>query len=154
MSKAASPISRRERRARARLEPGARPRSVRTRRAPRRIGLTGLALTSIAAMALGLVAIVFAGGLKPGGTAELAMPSTSYAGVAGAAFRTCIQRGDVRQPIRAGTAAAARAGIVSTPTLVINGTSMVGVPNYDQLRSLIEQLGAPTGSPRASSTAP
>ena len=58
------------------------------------------------------------------------------------AFDACFARGDVRPPIRQQTAAAAAAGISSTPTLVVNGQSVVGVPEYEQLAALIRQLAA------------
>jgi hypothetical protein len=45
------------------------------------------------------------------------------------------------------------AGISSTPTLIVNGQSMVGVPQYAQLAELIRQQAsaAPSG---AASTEP
>ena len=58
------------------------------------------------------------------------------------AFDACIARGDVRAPIREQTAAALAAGISSTPTLLVNGQPVVGVPEYDQLATLIRQLAA------------
>ena len=56
------------------------------------------------------------------------------------AFDACLARNDVRDPIRLQTAAAAAAGIISTPTLVVNGQPIVGVPQYEQLATLIQQL--------------
>jgi protein-disulfide isomerase len=62
--------------------------------------------------------------------------------------------GDVRSPITAQTRAAAAAGIGSTPTLVINGQSMVGVPKYDDVANLIRQLAASPAPSPAPSQAP
>jgi protein-disulfide isomerase len=56
------------------------------------------------------------------------------------AFHTCQARTDIRQPIQDRTAAAEAAGISATPTLVINGQSITGVPQYDQLHAQITQL--------------
>jgi len=64
-----------------------------------------------------------------------------------AAWDTCFANADTRTPIVAGTAAAAGAGISSTPTLVVNGQAMVGVPKYDELAALIRQLAAPSAAP-------
>lgn len=61
-----------------------------------------------------------------------------------AAWDACMA-GAVRAPITEQTRAAAAAGIKSTPTLVINGQSMVGVPKYDELANLIRQLAASPG---------
>jgi protein-disulfide isomerase len=65
------------------------------------------------------------------------------------AFRACLQRPAVRQAVRDRTAAGLSAGVASTPTLVINGQTVVGVPDYVQLRDLIERL-AGAASPRPS----
>jgi protein-disulfide isomerase len=55
----------------------------------------------------------------------------------------CVARGDVRATIRSETSAALGKGINSTPTLVLNGQSMQpGVPSYDDLATLINQLAA------------
>jgi protein-disulfide isomerase len=72
------------------------------------------------------------------------------AGVAEAAWQACIARTDIRKPITDLTASSAAVGINSTPTLRINGTAMVGVPDYDELAALIRQLAAaasPTAAP-------
>jgi len=61
----------------------------------------------------------------------------------------CLARAEVRQAIRDQTASALAAGITSTPTLRINGTVAVGVPDYDRLAALIGQLAA-SASPAAS----
>jgi protein-disulfide isomerase len=75
------------------------------------------------------------------------------------AFDACFARTDIRQPIIDRTKTAAAAGISSTPTLVLNGQSLVGVPQYDQLHTVIANLAAaatpqpsaaPTGSPTPS----
>lgn len=65
----------------------------------------------------------------------------------------CMARSDVRPATKARTAAALAAGVSSTPTLVVNGQSIVGVPAYDQLAQLIRQLAA-AASPAPGSTAP
>ena len=67
------------------------------------------------------------------------------AGLDRAAWEACLAQPDLRTPITARTNAALAAGINSTPTLVINGQSFVGVPNYDQLAALIRQLAASPG---------
>ena len=59
-----------------------------------------------------------------------------------AAFDACIGRNDVRTEVRSTTTAAAAAGIDRTPTLVVNGQRIVGVPQYAQLADLIRQLAA------------
>jgi protein-disulfide isomerase len=66
-----------------------------------------------------------------------------------AAWDTCFARDDVRPPIAARTKAAVADGISSTPTLMVNGQRLVGVPKYDELATLIRQLAsspAPTAS--------
>jgi protein-disulfide isomerase len=57
-------------------------------------------------------------------------------------FDACIARADIRAAIREQTAAALGAGISSTPTLLVNGQPVVGVPEYEQLAALIRQLAA------------
>ena len=70
------------------------------------------------------------------------------AGVDRAAWDACFARADVRSTIQASTTSAIAAGINSTPTLIVNGQSVVGVPNYDQLAALIRQLaGVGASSP-------
>jgi protein-disulfide isomerase len=76
------------------------------------------------------------------------------AGVSGAdiaAWQACFTRDDIRATIRQDTSVATGKGISSTPTLVINGESMVGVPSYDKLAARIRELAggstAPTASP-------
>ena len=64
------------------------------------------------------------------------------------AFRACLARPDVRAAITNQTRTAMAAGIQSTPTLMVNGQAVVGVPQYEQLAALIRQLAAPpTASP-------
>jgi protein-disulfide isomerase len=65
-----------------------------------------------------------------------------------AAWDACMAGGDVRPPITAQTSAAVAAGINSTPTLVINGQRIVGLPKYDEVANLIRQLSSsPAPSP-------
>lgn len=78
------------------------------------------------------------------------------AGLDRQAWDACFARNDVRPKITAQTSAAFAAGVGSTPTLVVNGQSIVGVPKtYDQLAILIQQLAAeasagPSASPAQS----
>jgi protein-disulfide isomerase len=58
------------------------------------------------------------------------------------AFDACIARSDVRDEVRSTTSTALGSGIQSTPTLVVNGQRIVGVPQYAQLADLIRQLAA------------
>ena len=58
------------------------------------------------------------------------------------AFDACFGRDDVRAPIRAQTAAATATGITSTPTLLVNGQPVVGVPEFEPLAALIRELAA------------
>ena len=67
------------------------------------------------------------------------------AGVDRTAWDACIARDDIRPSIDAQTSAAVAAGIGSTPTLVLNGQSIVGVPKYDDLVRLIQQLAGSPG---------
>lgn len=67
------------------------------------------------------------------------------------AWQACFARDDVRAAIRQATTAAQGKGINSTPTLVINGQSMVGVPNYDQLAARIRALAGASPAPSAAS---
>jgi len=72
------------------------------------------------------------------------------AGAAGAylaAFDACYARTDVRPPIRARTAASATSGVTVTPTLVINGQTVVGVPDYAELSAYLRSLVTPSPSP-------
>ena len=66
------------------------------------------------------------------------------------AFEACVARPDVRASITQQTSTALAAGIQSTPTLMVNGQAVVGVPPYDQLATLIRSLAAapsPTPGP-------
>jgi protein-disulfide isomerase len=64
-----------------------------------------------------------------------------------AAWDACVSGADQRQAIRSATASAAGAGIGSTPTLIVNGESIVGVPRYDDLAALIRRhAGEPAAS--------
>jgi protein-disulfide isomerase len=61
-------------------------------------------------------------------------------------WKACVARGDVRPPITSRTQAAIGRGINSTPTLVVNGQSVVGVPDYDQLAATIRSMASPAPS--------
>jgi protein-disulfide isomerase len=81
------------------------------------------------------------------------------------AFHTCQAGSGIHQPILDATAAAAKAGVSSTPTIVVGGQVIPGVPDYAQLHSVILQLAAqatptaapataaPSGSPAAPASA-
>ena len=75
------------------------------------------------------------------------------AGLDRPAWDACMPRSDVRPAIKARTSAAVAAGVSSTPTLVVNGQSIVGVPAYDQLAQLVRQLAA-AASPAPATIAP
>lgn len=68
------------------------------------------------------------------------------AGLDRAAWDACLARADVRPAIESATTTSLGAGINSTPTLVVNGQKVVGVPNYDELAALIRSM-APAPSP-------
>jgi protein-disulfide isomerase len=68
------------------------------------------------------------------------------AGVDRTAFDACYARSDIRPPIRARTAASATTGVTATPTLVINGQTIVGVPDYSKLSALLRSLITPSPS--------
>jgi protein-disulfide isomerase len=63
-----------------------------------------------------------------------------------ATWDACLARTDLRSPITSRTQAAAAAGVHSTPTLMVNGQPLVGVPDYDQLAALIRSLSAPASA--------
>jgi protein-disulfide isomerase len=67
------------------------------------------------------------------------------AGLDMTAFHTCDARSDVRQAIRQATTDAASTGLTATPTLVINGKTATGVPQYADLKSYLTQLLASIG---------
>lgn len=64
------------------------------------------------------------------------------AGVDKTAFDACLAGPEVRAAITNQTNTALGSGVNSTPTLIVNGQSIVGVPQYDQLAGLIRQLAA------------
>jgi len=66
------------------------------------------------------------------------------AGAEPAALQACLARGDVRAAISAQTTAAIGQGIQSTPTLVVNGVRVVGVPAYADLAELIRRSSQTT----------
>lgn len=72
------------------------------------------------------------------------------AGLEPSAFETCIARQDVRATVRSDTSSAAARGIDSTPTLVVNGSYVVGVPDYDRLADLIRSSSGGSSSIGAS----
>lgn len=65
------------------------------------------------------------------------------AGLDLAAFEACVAGDEERQAVRTATSAALAAGIGSTPTLLVNGQKVVGVPDYAQLAALIRSLASP-----------
>ena len=71
------------------------------------------------------------------------------AGVDATKFDECVAGDSVRAGIRSATSAALTAGISSTPTLIVNGQPMVGVPNYAELAALIRQQASPAPSTAA-----
>lgn len=58
------------------------------------------------------------------------------------AWSSCIGRTDLRTAVTAATRSALAAGVNSTPTLIVNGQSLVGLPDYAKLADLIHQLAA------------
>ncbi|HEX3265059.1 MAG TPA: thioredoxin domain-containing protein [Candidatus Limnocylindrales bacterium] len=62
----------------------------------------------------------------------------------------CVAADQHRDAVKAGTRQAVGAGISSTPTLVVNGERVVGVPDYDTLASLIRRQAGEPASPAAS----
>jgi len=64
------------------------------------------------------------------------------AGLDSGAWTACIARTDVAQGVKNETAAAHQAGLQYTPTLIVNGHMLVGVPAYADLAALIRQLAA------------
>jgi protein-disulfide isomerase len=72
------------------------------------------------------------------------------------AWDACISRADIRSAVDAATQAAVAAGFNRTPTLVVNGQTLVGVQDYAKLADLIRQRAAaasPGASPAAASPA-
>ena len=74
------------------------------------------------------------------------------AGLDRTAWDACVARTDVRAPITSRTQAARSRGISSTPTLLVNGQAVVGVPNYDTLAAMIHSLAGSSASPGASAS--
>jgi protein-disulfide isomerase len=70
-------------------------------------------------------------------------------GVDVTAWQACFARDDIRATIRQDTTVATGKGVSSTPTLVINGESMVGVPDYDKLAARIRELAGGSPAPTA-----
>jgi protein-disulfide isomerase len=64
------------------------------------------------------------------------------AGLEPTAFAACLGRSDVRSAIRSQTNSAMGQGIQSTPTLIVNGARVVGVPAYADLADLIRRSAA------------
>ncbi len=69
------------------------------------------------------------------------------AGIDRQAWDACFAGNDVRPPITSRTNVAMGQGVRSTPTLVVNGQPVVGVPSYDQLAGLIRSLASAAPSP-------
>jgi protein-disulfide isomerase len=69
------------------------------------------------------------------------------AGLDRAAWDTCVARDGVRGAITSRTKAAMGKGVSSTPTLIVNGQPVVGVPGYEQLSALIRSLAGGSASP-------
>jgi protein-disulfide isomerase len=59
-----------------------------------------------------------------------------------AAWSACIGGADLRAAVTAATQAARTAGVNQTPTLVVNGQVIVGVPDYAKLADAIRQAAA------------
>lgn len=64
------------------------------------------------------------------------------AGLDIASWTACTARSDISRAVKNGTAAARQAGIQYTPTLIVNGQTLVGVPSYTDLSTLIARLAA------------
>ena len=58
------------------------------------------------------------------------------------AWQTCIGAGDQQKAVRAETAQAVAAGVNATPTMVLNGTTIVGLRSVTELGGLIEAAAA------------
>lgn len=81
-------------------------------------------------------------------TASFIASLATAADVDQSAWEACIARNDVRAGIDTATRTALNAGINQTPTLVINGQTSVGVPDYVTLAERIRQLaGGASGAP-------
>lgn len=55
-------------------------------------------------------------------------------------FNTCVDSDKYAAAVRAETADGQSRGVKATPTLLVNGTKIEGVPNYADLKKLVEQL--------------
>lgn len=72
-------------------------------------------------------------------------------GLNAATFNACLDSGRYATAIKDETAAGQRLGVRATPTFFVNGRKIEGVPSFDQLRQLVEQVtpATPTSSGRA-----
>jgi protein-disulfide isomerase len=68
-------------------------------------------------------------------------------GVDMTAWNACFASGAARQPVDQATSAALAAGINQTPTLVINGQTIAGVPDYTTLTNVIRAAAGETPAP-------
>ncbi|MEZ4501736.1 MAG: thioredoxin domain-containing protein [Dehalococcoidia bacterium] len=59
-----------------------------------------------------------------------------------AAFDACVDGGQTTAIVEAETGEARTAGVSSTPSFLVNGEAIVGLPTYDSLRSTIERVEA------------
>jgi len=64
------------------------------------------------------------------------------AGIDRAAWDACLARSDIRATITSRTSTAIAQGVNRTPTLLVNGQSIVGVPKYDELATMIRTMAA------------
>jgi len=62
------------------------------------------------------------------------------------AFDSCLDSGKYRDKVEAATAAGQEQGVISTPTLFLNGEKIEGAIPFDQLQPLIEAELADTAS--------
>ncbi|MBI3965929.1 MAG: thioredoxin domain-containing protein, partial [Chloroflexi bacterium] len=66
-------------------------------------------------------------------------------------FDSCLDSGRYTKQVQEDTEAGRQKGVQRTPTLIINGHKIEGVPTFDQLKSVIEQRAlapAPAASGR------
>ena len=72
-------------------------------------------------------------------------------GLDGAAIEACLDDHDALVGVLADTAEAARIGIVSTPTAIVNGKRFLGVPDQAELKAAIEaEIAGATPEPQPS----
>jgi len=64
-----------------------------------------------------------------------------------ATFESCLDSSAVQAEVRSRTQAARAAGIVSTPTFVVNGQRIVGLVSYEELAGAIRQLAGASPAP-------